>query len=241
MTRIKLGPVSLDNIAPQGILETIKEFVKEGAPRQIVTLNALMFNVALRDRQLAETISNASLITPDSSGIIWAANYLAGTKLTRLTGIDLLNHLCAYASGAGRSVFFLGGKPGVAELAASNMQNIYPGLKVAGAHDGYFSAVDEEKILSLIAQKAPDIVFVGLDMPRQELWISKNLSSFKAAVVMGVGGSFDVLSGNLRRAPAWMRVAHLEWFFRLCQQPWRAGRMLDLPFFVINIIRLKYS
>jgi N-acetylglucosaminyldiphosphoundecaprenol N-acetyl-beta-D-mannosaminyltransferase len=241
MPRINLGPVSLDAVEPQEILDRIKEFIKTRTPSHVVTLNALMFNIALKNRELSETISRAALITPDSSGIIWAADQLTKTKLKRFTGIDLLNHLCAYASGSGHSVFFLGGKPGIPELAADNMVKTYPSLRVAGSHDGYFSRDDEDNLFALIASKSPDIVFVGLDMPRQELWISKNLSRFNASVIMGVGGSFDVISGNLKRAPGFMRVMHLEWFFRLCQQPWRITRMIDLPFFVLNIIRLKYT
>jgi N-acetylglucosaminyldiphosphoundecaprenol N-acetyl-beta-D-mannosaminyltransferase len=143
-------------------------------------------------------------------------------------------------AGSGSSIFLLGGAPQIADISAANLSKLYPGLKIAGTHDGYFTPDDEPAILKLISDAKPDALFVGLDMPRQELWIARNVQKLKASVVIGVGGSFDVISGKLKRAPEWMRALHIEWLFRLFLQPWRVKRMAGLPCFVFNVIRLKH-
>jgi len=238
MARIRLGPVNLDIYSIETILQTLEGFIATRSPSQIVTLNSLMFNLALRDAPFANAVSSATLIIPDSSGIKWAAGFLTGSRTEKVAGIDLLELLCQTAAERGYGVFFLGAKPDVAQGAAGKLSAKFVGLKVLGTHHGYFTKVNDGDIIALIREKAPDILFVGLDMPRQELWISGNLAKLNVPVVMGVGGSFDVISGRLRRAPEFLRRLHLEWFFRLFQQPWRITRMIDLPLFVFNVIRL---
>ena len=239
MPRTGLGPVSLDVCDLETILQGIREIVKARTPSQIVTLNALMFNAALRDKVLRDSICKSSLIIPDSSGITWAARFLGNPDVKQLAGIDLMGRICALSAESGFSVFLLGSRPGVAGDAAQNLSKLYPGLKITGVHHGYFRDDEENIIFSRITEISPDILFVGLEVPRQELWIAKNLSRLKVPVVMGIGGSFDVISKRLKRAPGWMRGMYLEWFFRFLQQPWRIKRLADLPFFVTNIISLR--
>jgi len=241
MARISLGPLNLDICDTSAILEKTGEFIRLRIPSQIVTLNALMFNTALRDKACLNAISNASLVVPDSTGIAWAVRFLTGFKTERLAGIDLLNELCGLSARAGHGIFLLGAKPGVAATAALNLAKRYPGLKIAGTRDGYFDRSEEEDIVKLIEETSPDILFVGFEIPKQEIWISDNLARLKVPVVMGVGGSFDVVSGGLIRAPLWVRKLHLEWFFRFLQQPWRISRLFDLPAFVFEIFTLKFN
>lgn len=239
MARTNLGPVSLDICDIKTILDKIEEFIVSRTPSQVVTLNSLMFNIALRDAPLRRVISEAALIIPESSGIIWATRFLNIPLATRVPGIDLLSRICEVCSTRCSGIFLLGAEPGVAETAASNLLKLYPGLKICGTHNGYFEVSEEEGITKLIAESAPDILFVGLEMPKQEFWIARNLTKLNVPVVMGVGGSFDVISGRLKRAPMLFRRLHLEWFFRFLQQPWRIKRLADLPAFVISILRIR--
>jgi len=241
MARISLGPVNLDIDNQNTVLDKAEGFIGSRIPSQIITLNSLMYNIALRDKALSETISKSALVIPDSSGIIFAARLLKNVKIKRLSGIDAMLNLCRLSALKGYSVFLLGAKPGIANAAAEKLSILYPGIKISGTQHGYFAQAEEEIVINRIKDCKPDILFVGLEMPKQELWISGNLSKLDVPVVMGIGGSFDVISGALKRSPQWMRKLHVEWFFRFLQQPWRIKRIAELPVFVLNIFILKLS
>jgi N-acetylglucosaminyldiphosphoundecaprenol N-acetyl-beta-D-mannosaminyltransferase len=246
MSRFHLGGIPIDFLSPAGAVEKVKEFLSEPEvqkPRQIVTINSLMFNCASRDEELRRVMQEAPLVVPDSIGIV-AAGFLmraadAGA-LRRIPGIDLMLDVCDFARKNGLSVFLLGAKPEVIPETAMALKKRLPGLTVAGFYHGYFGAGEEEKVIGEINDKKPDILFVGFDIPRQEKWIHSNLTRLNVRVVMGVGGSFDVISGKLKRAPALMRAAGLEWLFRFLQEPWRIVRIKDLPVFLVKIIRIRF-
>ena len=132
-------------------------------------------------------------------------------------------------------VYFFGGKPGIAEEAAAEGKRRWPGLNVAGCRNGYFSAEEEPEIIKGINHSGAAMLFAALGAPKQEKWLAKYREELKPCLLMGIGGSFDVLAGKVRRAPKWMQDARLEWFYRLVKQPSRFGRMLALPKFVIAV------
>lgn len=243
MKRFYLGDIPVDFLPKKEILEKIHALVRVRQPAQIVTLNSLMLNYALGDTELLAAIRGAALVVPDSIGIVIAALMRGaarnGARPGRIPGIDLLMDICGLAEEFGYSVFLLGSRPETIPKAAISLKEKFPDLKIAGFYHGYFNAQEEEEIIHKIASAAPDIVFVGLDIPRQEKWIFKYLPKLCTNIVMGVGGSFDVISGKLKRAPAFMRTLGLEWLFRLIQEPWRIGRILNLPVFLLRALRLK--
>ncbi|MCM1136914.1 MAG: WecB/TagA/CpsF family glycosyltransferase [Clostridium sp.] len=208
----------------------------EPASHQIVTLNAEILYKAQTDPRLLQVINQAELVTPDGSGIVLAAQKLCGRQIERVTGIDLMQELCRQSAACGWRVYLLGAKPGVAEAAAQNLQSKY-GTLVCGWHDGYFSEDEQAWIIGEINEKKPDILFVGLGAPRQEFWIAENRSRLRVPLLIGVGGCFDVISGNLKRAPLFFQRLGLEWLWRLLKEPWRFGRMLALPKFVLLVNR----
>lgn len=235
-SRLSISGVSVDILTESDVIERVGDFVERGESHQIITANPLMILAAEKDPALRAAFDGADLVLPDSAGVQWAAR-LQGKRLTKISGIDLMEKLCAEAAITGWSVFFLGAAPGVAETAAKKLTERHSGLLVAGTQHGYFSqGTGEDAVVHLLAKAKPDLLFVALSTPFQDGWIHKNLSRFGAKVVMGVGGSFDVLSGRLRRAPKWMRAVGLEWFFRLIQEPRRFSRMLPLPYFVLKSI-----
>ena len=163
--------------------------------------------------------------------MVWAARR-RGCKVRKLPGVEFIQELCAVAARSGRPIYLLGAAPGVAQSAADILAARHKGLAIAGVRDGYFTPEQEPAVLDEIRCAAPGALLVALGVPRQEFWIAAHLAELGVPVAMGVGGSFDVLSGRLRRAPGWMRTFHLEWLYRLVQEPWRWKRMLSaLPTF----------
>jgi N-acetylglucosaminyldiphosphoundecaprenol N-acetyl-beta-D-mannosaminyltransferase len=159
-----------------------------------------------------------------------------GAKLReRVAGVELIEHVCARAAAEGLPVYLLGGAPGIAERAADALRSRHPGLQVAGTRDGYFAETDSAEIAGAIRASGARVLFAGMGFPRQEFWLSQYLKQTGCGVGIGVGGSFDVISGNVRRAPDAWRKAHLEWFYRLVTQPQRWRRQLALPYFVLLV------
>jgi len=194
----------------------------------IYTLNALTLLAAHDDPAYAAVLARADLAVADGVGCQWAVRRLTGRKPERITGLELIDSLCGLCTAEGQSVFLLGAKPGVAARAALGLQQRFPGLRVAGTHCGFWTAAEEERIVEEINHTAADLLLVGLGQPGQEMFLDRRRESLAARVAVGVGGSFDVLAGHLRRAPRWMGRIGLEWLFRLLQEPWRLPRVLRL-------------
>lgn len=188
--------------------------------------------------RLIQAFESASLVVAESAGLLWASRLLGGRLKEGFPGIDLMVSLCALSEKNGWPVFLIGSKEGVAEAAARRLSILFPNLILAGTHHGYFTAEEEPAIFNDIKKSGARIVFVGLDVPRQEIWIHERLKEIPA-LVMGAGGSLDVLSGDLRRAPGWMRFLGLEWLFRFLQEPWRWKRILKLPRFALRVLAAR--
>ena len=202
----------------------------------VVTANAEIIMMAQEDKEyktlLAET---ADLVLPDGAGTVWAGNYLGYRIPERVAGYDLYLRLLEEAAKKNFPVYFFGGKPGIAEEAAAEGRRRWPGLMVAGCRNGYFSADEEPEIIEGINQSGAAMLFAALGAPKQEKWLAKYRTLLNPDLLMGIGGSFDVLAGKVQRAPKWMQDAKLEWLFRLLKQPSRFGRMLALPKFVFAV------
>lgn len=241
MEQVTIGPIACRLAGRAAAVQLLTRILADRTPSQVVTLNALMVNHAFDDAALARVVSEAAVVVADSIGVTWAADMLAGVSVERVPGIDLIYTLCVMAAAQGRSVFLLGSRDGVARAAAARLCADIPGLAIAGTRDGYFSPEDEQSVITAVRTARPDIVLVGMDVPRQEKWIAEHRIALGASVVMGVGGSFDVLSGALRRAPRWMRATGTEWLYRCAAQPWRVARIKDLPVFVARVLVQKVN
>lgn len=230
-----INHIPVDILSYSEILGQISLFIQTGKPHQIVTINSLMYNALLDDAELRETVTKSPLVIPDSIGIVYAVRYLFGIKCRRTTGIDLIHELCRTKS----RLFMLGAKQDIIESAVDKLKAAFPGVNIAGYRNGYFSREEENEVIELIRNSKSNILLAGLNSPFQEKWLYNNLNRFNVQIVMGVGGSFDVISGKLRRAPHIMQNLGIEWLYRLAQEPWRINRMRDLPKFVINILKIK--
>ncbi len=239
--RVKILGIWVDVLERREVLDNVSGYLNSRQPHFIITANSLMVNRVTVDRELIRAFWSASMVIPDSTGIVWAAKFLKGIQMRRIPGIDLMVQICRHAAKSGHTVYLFGSREWVNQKAAKNLSRIFSGLQIIGRHHGYFNAENEESIIQDIQKKKPDILFVGLDVPRQEKWIMKNYTALKVPVIMGIGGSLDILSGRLKRAPIWMRLMGLEWFYRFTQQPWRIWRIINLPVFVFKVVRQKYA
>ncbi len=204
----------------------------------IVTANPEIVMYANQDSDYMKILNKADYITPDGIGIVKAANKLGKPLPERVTGFDLMKDLLEKADEYQMSVYLLGAKHEVIEEAKVNIEKTYPNLKIVGYHDGYFDW-ETNKVADEIDALKPDFVFVALGVPRQEKWISQNIDRFQKGVFMGVGGCFDVWAGAVKRAPEFWQKVHLEWFYRLINQPSRLGRMMAIPKFMMKINKQK--
>jgi len=202
---------------------------------QVVTLGTEMVVRAQRDGWFRDIINASQLSLCDTVGVLVAAR-LHGLRVTqRVTGVDLIENVCARSTGE-ISVFLLGGADGIAQKASVTLQQRYPGARIAGTRNGFFRDSETPQICAGIAASKATILFAGLGFPRQELWLHQHLRQTGCSVGIGVGGSFDVISGNLKRAPVIWRRLGLEWLYRLVTEPWRWRRQLALPHFVLLMV-----
>jgi N-acetylglucosaminyldiphosphoundecaprenol N-acetyl-beta-D-mannosaminyltransferase len=237
--RIRLLNTPIDALSLREAVARLQELIAQSRGGLVCTPDTTALWRAQKDPSLRAIYEEADLITPDGTGVVWASRLLGMALPERVSGIDLLERFFAGAH-TGR-VFLLGAAPGVAERAALKLWERYPNLQIVGTHHGYFRPDENEQIISLIHQAQPDLVLVGLGVPRQELWMQENREKLNRSVLMGVGGCFDVWAGRLMRAPlSWQRLG-LEWLYRLLQEPKRLARALTIPLFVLEVWALKLT
>ena len=207
----------------------------------VCTPNAEFMMVAQDDKPFMDIINGAELVVADGAGVVLAARLLGFGRIDRTTGFDLTKKLVTDPGSYPFSFYFLGGKPGVAEKAARNVTDGNPGVRVCGYHDGFFSEAEEPAIIDEINASCADILFVALGFPKAEKWIYLNREKLNVSVCMGVGGTLDILAGEVNPAPPFFRSHGLEWLYRLYREPWRAKRMLRLPRYVLHTIWWKLA
>ncbi|NEU30273.1 WecB/TagA/CpsF family glycosyltransferase [bacterium LRH843] len=220
------------------MVETLKAHLEREEKTFVVTANPEIVLHAQDDPQFKSYLDQATYITADGIGVVKAAGMLGQPLPERVTGFDMFMALLEVANERKYSIYLLGAKPDVLPKTIAAIHDQFPNVTVAGSHHGYFdwnSTEIEDEIRSL----QPDMVFLALGFPRQEKWIVERYDQFSKGLFMGIGGSFDVLAGEVKRAPEIFQKVHLEWLYRLLKQPSRWRRMLALPIFVGRVLREK--
>ena len=238
--RMRILGIPVDKVSGDEAMGAFAAMMDERGCSLIVTPNSEIVLNAANDPGLKSLIESAELIIPDGIGLVYASRILNNPLRGRVTGFDFLSDILAYLQENGKPAFFLGSKPGIAELAAENMKVKYPDLKIAGVHHGYFKAEDEAEIVDKINSSGAEFLCTAMGSPKQERFIYRHkgeLLNVRAA--MGVGGSLDVWAGALRRAPEFYQKRGLEWLYRLFQEPSRYKRTLKLPVFMVKVIVSK--
>lgn len=207
--------------------ETVAEvecIVETGIPTQHVVVNASKVNLMEDDAELREIVNECPLINADGASIVWAAKALGVPLRERVTGIDLFLRLVELAPEKGWGVYLFGAREEVVQKVRSTFEERYPGIRIVGCRNGYFTEADEPDIVANMAASGADLMFVAFSSPKKERWVHKYLGQIGIPFVMGVGGSFDVVAGVTTRAPAWMQRRGLEWLYRFAQEPGRLWR-----------------
>ncbi|HEX7973595.1 MAG TPA: WecB/TagA/CpsF family glycosyltransferase [Anaerolineales bacterium] len=209
--------------------------------RTILYVNAHCLNIASVDQNYRSLLNQADLVYPDGISVVWAGKLLHGCQMYKITGADWIYNFCEAAVRRCLRVYILAGKPGIAALAGANLERIYPGLQIVGARDGYFAEKSESEVLQELAQTSPDVVFVGMGVPRQEKWIADHRAEIATPVCWAVGALFDYVAGKEPRVPVWLNALALEWLWRLLIDPtgkWKRY-LFGNPLFIFRILLQK--
>ncbi|WP_415267656.1 WecB/TagA/CpsF family glycosyltransferase [Acidovorax sacchari] len=230
-------------VAPEELLQRAQAAAEGGARIRIEGLNVAKLVDARAQPLLHQALEEAELVHIDGSGVGIGLHWLGASPPPRRAGIDLMQDLCAQAARSGDSVYLLGARPAVVEAAAARLGATHPGLRIAGVRDGYFTDPEAPGIVQEIRTSGARYLFIGISSPRKELFLQRHWNDLGVALAMGVGGSFDVLSGMLPRAPHWMQRFGMEWLFRMIQEPRRlAWRYLRTnAMFLMLLLRARLS
>jgi len=232
--RTEILGVGYDDVTMAEAVQRGLALIDEHRAAYVVTPNPEIIMLARENAALVSAIEDASLVLADGVGVTIGAKILGTPMKARVPGIDFASNLMAEMAKREMSVFLFGAKPGVAEKAAENLSEKYPGLRIVGVNDGYFK--DDAPIIEKINAAKPDFLFVCLGAPKQETWMQTNADKLDVGLMAGLGGCMDVYAGNVQRAPERWQKMGLEWLYRLLKEPSRIGRMMKLPKFVFAVI-----
>jgi len=238
--KVEVLGVKIDQINSPGVLSFINEKLVSGAPAQIATINPEFVLAAQKNQAFRQALNDCALATADGIGLIWAAEFLTGKKLTRVTGADLCRDLLTGQASTAK-IFLLGGDAQTAEM----VKNKFPEFVVGYDHGGFllsnYKLENNQVIIDKIKSSGANLLLVAFGQVKQEMWLAKNLPAMpEVKVAIGIGGTFDFLSGKIKRAPKFMRASGLEWLYRLIQEPKRWKRIYNAVVkFPILVIKEK--
>ena len=237
--RVDILDVPVDCVTMDQAVDWADLRMTQPEPATVIAVNPEKVMKAKTDPVLHQLLRSAGLLIPDGIGVVIAARWLGLGYAERVPGAELMPRLCELAARRGYSIFLYGASPDVNERAKTNLQKQYPTLNIVGSEHGFTKTVDMPKVVERINAAAPDFLFIALGSPKQELWMSTYVQHLRVKVCQGVGGTFDVLAGRVKRAPWLFRSVHLEWLYRLLSQPRRLLRQTALPRFAFHVIRKR--
>lgn len=238
MTVSILG-LPVQNVTMEEAVNDVYSFFGARESKIVVTPNAEILEMYHKDPEVKKALLQSDYTVPDGVGVVLAAKRLGTPVKQKVAGVELATHLLERSAQEGKRVYFLGAKPGVAQLAKEKLEQRMPGIQVVGLRDGYFKPEEEPAIVAEINALDVDLLMVCLGAPKQEQWMARHKKDLKIGVMMGLGGTLNVLAGTAKRAPRWMINCRLEWLYRLIKEPNRIGRMIRLPIFLMSIKKEK--
>lgn len=241
-SRVDVLGVGVSAIDMRMTLDVVDQWIARGEHHYVCVTGVHGIMESQRDAHLREVHNRSGLTTPDGMPLVWAGRAAGAPRMDRVYGPDLMLALCEMANARGFSSYFYGGRPGVADRLAQRLQGLYPGLRIAGTYAPPFrelSADEDEHVVNLINRAQPDVVWVGLGTPKQELWMAAHIHKLDANALIGVGAAFDIHAGLSPQAPHWMQRSGLEWAFRLGHEPRRLWRryLYGNPRFLVGMAR----
>lgn len=240
MSICRILGVPFADITPEEAVKKAVSYLNNNGKSMIFTPNPEMVMEARKNEEFMEILNASTMNVPDGIGIVYGSKFTSSPIKHRVAGYDLVQDVFDKMKDMGKTVYFFGGAPGIADRAKEAMEAKHKGLKVVGTANGYFDDKREKEIIAEINELKPDLLLVGIGFPKQEKWIYTHIKDLNIKTAVGVGGSFDVMSGNVKRAPKFFINHGLEWFYRLITQPSRFVRMMQLPLFMLVVIKSKF-
>lgn len=235
--RIKILNAPVDCVDMAGALNAVDEMIKGNHQNTIIAINPEKVIKAQNDPNLLSWLNNARLVIPDGIGVVVAGKLLHHAQIERVPGSELMPAICEASISKGYKLFLYGASPATIEKAVANLQTTYPGIQIVGYQDGYLAEENMQSLIDQINNSGANVLFVALGSPKQELWMDKYLHKLSnIRVCQGVGGTFDVIAGTVKRAPKFFIGIHCEWLYRLLSQPKRLLRQTALPIFAYRIL-----
>ncbi len=232
--KIDIMGLQFDNITMEEALDAAKALLQGEHAARVVTPNAEIAYEALHDENMRTLLNSAELMLPDGAGVVLASKILKTPLKQKVAGVDFADGLLGVLETTGQSLYLLGSKPGIGELAAQKMMQKHPRLRIAGIADGYFQ--DEAPVIDKINASGADVLFVCLGAPKQEQFMARHQKALHVKLMAGLGGTLDSFAGTVKRAPKWMIRLNLEWLYRLIKEPKRFKRMLRLPKYLWAVV-----
>ena len=230
--------LQFDNITMVEAMDAAKALLQGEHAARVVTPNAEIAYEALHDENMRTLLNSAELMLPDGAGVVLASKILKTPLKQKVAGVDFADGLLGVLETTGQSLYLLGSKPGIGELAAQKMTEKHPKLyicgRIAGIADGYFQ--DEAPVIDKINASGADVLFVCLGAPKQEQFMARHQKALHVKLMAGLGGTLDSFAGTVKRAPKWMIRLNLEWLYRLIKEPKRFKRMLRLPKYLWAVV-----
>jgi len=239
--QVNILGASIDNVTMDDAIERINSFITSDGSHQVVTVNLDFLRLAHESNEFRGIINSSDMAVADGMPLIWASRMMGAPLPERVTGVELVDRMCELAARKGYSIFLLGGASGVAAGAADVLQARYPGLRVAGIYSPPMGFGDDEdqKMVEMIREAKPDMLFVAFGAPKQDNWIAAHQQELGVPVAVGIGGVFNFLTGRTRRAPSWIQRTGMEWFYRVAQEPtrlWRRYFLMDMPIMALMLL-----
>jgi len=233
--------IKIDALTKDRFVEKILEFALFGKCKMITYLDANCVNVYFKDTEYRKILGQADIIHADGMGVVWASRFLGSPLPQRINPMDFFDEWVDITTKKGITFYLLGGKPDAIQNAVDRLKNRFLNLEIVGFHHGYFDKEEDKIIIEDINKLRPNILLVGMSVPRQEKWIHKHLDKLEVNLCFAVGGMFDILSGSFKKAPGWMREMGLEWLYRLYQEPKRLWRryLIGNFIFIYRVLRWK--
>jgi len=244
MTKIQILNTKIHNLSMQETLHEVEIAIQQNTQIHHVVVNAGKIVAMQSDLQLKQSVNESDLINADGQAVVWASKMLGKPLKERVAGIDLMENLVKLAYQKQYKIFFFGAKEEVVKAVIDEYSNQYSSNIIAGYRNGYFNKEEEQNIAREIASSGANILFVAISSPTKENFLYNNKSLLKTVnFIMGVGGSFDVVSGKVKRAPIWMQTSGLEWFYRFLQEPKRMWKryLIGNTKFIVLVIKERFG
>ncbi len=236
---VDIAGINIDDLSMEQAVERIYEFIGTDRNHSVFTPNSEIMMDGITNKDMRSVLNSSDMLVADGAGVVLASRILGREVKEKVSGVDLVKKLLTESENRPIKFYLFGGKPGIPERANASIICDYPGAQVVGTRNGYFSEEDEAELINDINNSGADILLVCLGAPKQELWINKNKERLKVKASLGVGGTMDILAGNVKLAPDFFRDHGLEWLYRLYKEPWRFKRMLKLPKFIFYVIGIR--